>query len=62
MKKGRWLARYNPGFHDTTRGLTIDSPAKRETEKTEFTVSGILRDAELKIILTTAIVDISYIS
>jgi|GEM_PF-2201317 len=37
MKKGRWL-------HDTTRGLTIDSPAKSENEKTEFTVAGILRD------------------
>jgi hypothetical protein len=41
MKKGRWL-------HDTIRGLALDSPAKSETEKTEFTVAGILRDAELK--------------
>ena len=40
--------------NDTTRGLTIYSPAKSETGKTEFTVAGILRDAELKIILTTA--------
>jgi hypothetical protein len=33
--------------NDTTRGLTIDSPAKSKTGKTEFTVAGILRDAEL---------------
>jgi len=32
------------GWHDTTRGLTIDSPAKSETEKTEFTLSEILRE------------------
>jgi hypothetical protein len=38
------------GLHDTTWGLKIDSPAKSKTGKTEFTVAGILRDAELKII------------
>jgi hypothetical protein len=47
IKKGRWLARYNPGVNNRQSG-------KSKTEKTEFTVAGILRDAEMKIIFTTA--------
>jgi hypothetical protein len=36
----RWLARYNPGVQDRQPGFG-------KSEKTEFTVAGILRDAEL---------------
>lgn len=36
----------NVGCYETTWGFIIDSPAKSKTEKTEFTVAGILRDAE----------------